>query len=673
MRESVAIIEKINYTSSVNSVYSLTIMDALECEVCLDQFDSSTRKPKILSCGHTICLTCVVELHRKAAAPNDAFLCPKCRKEIQSSPSALIDNFYILSLIQDTPKAKSISPAPVRFWCTECSEVADKTCEEKHTICRLQKHRGRVLKDVIDTLERAVSVRGQLADLLRETNQKFDALLEKQANEIAERQALVQASLSLVCDSLELTGPEWEEVNAATLQARQTCEESLPADEQSLELLRTARRCEVTVHGEEGITWCADLRVQSGHADEGDGETATFVLALLAALQRSRLLSVKNPKPVSDNTLGKGCELGKDANAIVEQKPCQQQSRGKYSQTEGERVAKRTNAPGSPKALGRDKLQLTKPTETFPIPTGGKAAVMTPAALHVTTSPQSTMSTLQDEEEFWDMLGGSIIPTPNRGGSNFETGDTRVLDVSVLSSSAGRRKEKDDLLLNFKSTVTVLRGLQCSVDRAWACALLGVFSRQLESLELQDACEEHLRTVTFMPRLRKLRLQSKESNASALSGFALPGPRPAQLQELELDVPLSDVPIICRLFGGGVPTLRLVLRHGTDLDALLSLVAGLKEQSVQRGVLRHWPGPAGAGLGPVGLRKIVLMPRTRQGGRVTEHGELRCTMWREVFTSGLPSVQVQCSECGSGKGSVEAQAAAFLKKAAANISSHFFQ
>ncbi len=33
--------------------------DLLTCSVCLENFDNEVRKPKFLSCHHTLCLECV--------------------------------------------------------------------------------------------------------------------------------------------------------------------------------------------------------------------------------------------------------------------------------------------------------------------------------------------------------------------------------------------------------------------------------------------------------------------------------------------------------------------------------------------------------------------------------------------------------------------------------------
>ncbi|XP_052120715.1 E3 ubiquitin-protein ligase TRIM38-like isoform X1 [Frankliniella occidentalis] len=476
------------------------MMDVLECEVCLDEFDSSTRKPKLLSCGHTICLMCVEELHRKAAGtqPSNSFLCPKCRRETRSSPNELIDNFYIISMIQDGPKEKP-KPTPVRFWCIECNEVADRTCEEKHTICRLQKHRGRELKDAVDLLERSVSVRRRLAEMLREVDQRLNGFLGKQADEFAKHHENTQTSLSLLYDSLELIGPEWEKAYAAIEEARQSCAERLPIDEQSLDFLRSARRCEVTVHGEEGTIWCGDLNLQQRE----DGDAAAVVLGLLSTMQRAKLIRLKSP-PLN---AGKESEL-----------------------------------PGQPESKNLDKLESSSATK-FPTSIGLGASTEFDSNTVTALSAIRNNAALQQhhavpekvtkDEAFWDSLIDEPLRNPEDGnGTKFEIETIGTLDVTVLSRTTGKRMEKDALLLDCNPAVKMLRGLQCGMDPAWACALLGVLSRQLEALELVDAHEEHLHAVTYMPRLRRLRVQSRDFCPREYNGCPLPGP--AKLQDLEV-------------------------------------------------------------------------------------------------------------------------------------------
>ncbi|XP_034231589.1 E3 ubiquitin-protein ligase TRIM32-like [Thrips palmi] len=148
---------------------------SLECEVCCEQFDLATRRPKLLSCGHTVCLKCVVGIRDKAQdARSDAetaFLCPIDRKETRCKPEELNDNYYIMSLIQEPPKPEKARGAgggsTARFWCLDCKAVADPVCEDKHALRRLHQERAKQMKPTLDLLERAVSTQRRLAEKLK--------------------------------------------------------------------------------------------------------------------------------------------------------------------------------------------------------------------------------------------------------------------------------------------------------------------------------------------------------------------------------------------------------------------------------------------------------------------------------------------------------------------------
>jgi hypothetical protein len=48
----------------------------IECSICLEKFDEDEHKPKILHCGHSLCLTCLDQYYN-----TDSFLCPVCKNK----------------------------------------------------------------------------------------------------------------------------------------------------------------------------------------------------------------------------------------------------------------------------------------------------------------------------------------------------------------------------------------------------------------------------------------------------------------------------------------------------------------------------------------------------------------------------------------------------------------
>ena len=62
----------------------------MECKVCLEIYNDSNRKPKIITnCGHTFCSNCLNSLNIKS--------CPKCRNKIIDC----VINYDILELINN--------------------------------------------------------------------------------------------------------------------------------------------------------------------------------------------------------------------------------------------------------------------------------------------------------------------------------------------------------------------------------------------------------------------------------------------------------------------------------------------------------------------------------------------------------------------------------------------
>ena len=77
----------------------------MECDVCLLEWDSSKRIPRLLSCGHTFCQDCLVSIAKKVSLQNRSFTCPTCQNEEQSIQSEdditnLVKNFNLLRIAE---------------------------------------------------------------------------------------------------------------------------------------------------------------------------------------------------------------------------------------------------------------------------------------------------------------------------------------------------------------------------------------------------------------------------------------------------------------------------------------------------------------------------------------------------------------------------------------------
>jgi hypothetical protein len=76
----------------------------LECSICLKTFNNIDHKPKILSCGHTICEITITKLYK-----NNTIKCPLCR----------VVNFY-----------ENIDTLPLNHMIISIMNFNDEYCDE---------------------------------------------------------------------------------------------------------------------------------------------------------------------------------------------------------------------------------------------------------------------------------------------------------------------------------------------------------------------------------------------------------------------------------------------------------------------------------------------------------------------------------------------------------------
>lgn len=94
-------------------------MECYICDICIEQFDVGERLPKVLACGHTLCLSCVRRLRDRR--------CPTCRREFDSPPEALPNTFALLPFLQG-PRLDRAPAARPRCWCSDCRAADSPQC-----------------------------------------------------------------------------------------------------------------------------------------------------------------------------------------------------------------------------------------------------------------------------------------------------------------------------------------------------------------------------------------------------------------------------------------------------------------------------------------------------------------------------------------------------------------
>ena len=84
----------------------------MECDICLVEWDSKIRIPRLLSCGHTFCQVCLIEILNKSLKTKKPFICPNCnipQIQIKSENDfkLLIKNFNLLQIAEKLEERKT--------------------------------------------------------------------------------------------------------------------------------------------------------------------------------------------------------------------------------------------------------------------------------------------------------------------------------------------------------------------------------------------------------------------------------------------------------------------------------------------------------------------------------------------------------------------------------------
>ncbi|XP_026293224.1 uncharacterized protein LOC113217512 [Frankliniella occidentalis] len=119
----------------------------MECDICLEDFNQVERVPKMVSCGHTVCLLCLQQSDRRQ--------CPTCRRVFDVPPDALPNNYQLLRQLE-----RPDSPRAPRGWCSDCRAAAAPRCwDEAHDVLPEKRALKRHLQGAM------LRAAGQLEDL----------------------------------------------------------------------------------------------------------------------------------------------------------------------------------------------------------------------------------------------------------------------------------------------------------------------------------------------------------------------------------------------------------------------------------------------------------------------------------------------------------------------------
>lgn len=147
-------------------------MASRDCQVCLEPYDEEKRKPRCLSCGHTLCTTCIADCLARGS-----LLCPFCRLLHVPAVSYASDvpvNYTVVNLLQDsscppaTQRAQTLL-AEVKKEANEFTTSQLVTCN-----CRLTR-----LQDFQQRLNEQCSVHQVHVQALRSLVERNERLLQE--------------------------------------------------------------------------------------------------------------------------------------------------------------------------------------------------------------------------------------------------------------------------------------------------------------------------------------------------------------------------------------------------------------------------------------------------------------------------------------------------------------
>ncbi|KAI8761760.1 tripartite motif-containing protein 3, partial [Biomphalaria glabrata] len=143
----------------------------LSCSLCHERYNQKERAPKLLTCNHTFCLTCLLKTyeHAKELYPVDdsvsRFLqCPICRKDkffSRKSIKALPNDHRVIQMTDFLAQITRNSPQvctrhkwqPINFFCKKCLMPICRDC----TVIDHKEVDGHTLSDISEAMQENLS------------------------------------------------------------------------------------------------------------------------------------------------------------------------------------------------------------------------------------------------------------------------------------------------------------------------------------------------------------------------------------------------------------------------------------------------------------------------------------------------------------------------------------
>ena len=185
-----------------------------QCSICFERYNNKNKCPRLLSCGHRFCSSCLESLiHDKTVD------CPTCRNTcaVPTGVEGLLKNFALLDIVDDTLEECVGSTGlidceacdekhPANFCCLYCKKKMCKTAAQFHT-------RNKTSRDhkVVSLKELEANPHAFVSLICQKHNDKFRFFDEK-CGQVVCRECVALEHFGHECLPLDIAAFKYREI-----------------------------------------------------------------------------------------------------------------------------------------------------------------------------------------------------------------------------------------------------------------------------------------------------------------------------------------------------------------------------------------------------------------------------------------------------------------------------
>ena len=177
---------------------SRQIQDNLSCGVCLERFNSSNHLPKILSCEHTFCTSCIDSLISNSLTL-DGFNCPVCHSGITFD--GILTNLVLRDIVEEVTANETAKRMCSVHPSMECQLVCSDCCQLLCGVCMLTG--DHVMHTVVAMNDAVVEMKKRLTTAL-------ETKIANLENTIADKMTHYKRSLDIIVYMITKTTDKWK-------------------------------------------------------------------------------------------------------------------------------------------------------------------------------------------------------------------------------------------------------------------------------------------------------------------------------------------------------------------------------------------------------------------------------------------------------------------------------